>query len=129
MSGSKTIPFSFVLDYLLPLEPYTKPFFGCHGVYVGEKIVFILREKESHSECNGMWIATFHEHHKSLKKEFPSMCSVSVLNDGDGETAWQMIHSEADDFESSAIHACELVLHGDPRIGKIPKPKKKKKKS
>jgi hypothetical protein len=89
----------------------------------------VLRDKKSHNECNGIWIATNKEHHKSLRKELPSMCTVSVLSDGSGkETNWQMLQADSDDFESLAIRACELVLHRDPRIGRIPKPKKKKKK-
>jgi hypothetical protein len=110
----------------MPLEPRINPMFGCHAIYVGEKIVFIVRDKKDHSDCNGVWIATSHEHHKSLKKEFPNMHSVWVLSNGKGETGWQMLHAEADDFESAVVHACELVLHNDPRIGKIPKAKKKK---
>lgn len=125
---SKNIPFSFILDYLMPMQPRIRPMFGAHAVYVEEKIVFIVRDRDSHTDCNGVWLATSHEHHESLKKEFPNMHSVYVLSDGKGETGWQMLHAEADDFESSVIRACELVLHGDPRIGKIPKPKKKKKK-
>ena len=128
MPRSKNIPFPFILDYLLPLEPQMKPFFGCYGIYVGEQIMFILREKDTHTDCNGVWIATSHEHHKSLKKEFPSLTSVSVLNDGANITAWQMIPAGSDDFEESAIRVCELVLKGDKRIGKIPKSKKKNKK-
>ena len=126
----KSIPFHFVLEYLMPLEPRTKPFFGCYGVYIGERIVFILRDKKTNTDCNGVWIATSPEHHKSLKKEFPGISSVAVLNDRrkDSETNWQMLKSDDDDFEAMAIKACELVLHGDPRIGKIPKPKKKRKK-
>jgi hypothetical protein len=102
--------------------------FGAYAIYVEDKIIFIVRDRDSHTDCNGVWIATSHEHHQSLKKEFPNMHSVYVLSDGKGETGWQMLHAEADDFESSVIKACELVLHSDPRIGKIPKPKKKKKK-
>lgn len=128
MPRARNIPFFFVLDYLMPLEPRVRPMFGCHAIYVGEKIVFILRDRKTHREVNGVWIATGREHHKSLKKEFPSLCSVSVLNNGQGETGWQMLHAEADDFETDVVRACELVLHGDPRIGKIPKPKKKKRK-
>lgn len=128
MKKQTQIPFSFILDYLLPLNPRIRPMFGSHAIYVKEKIVFIVRDRATHSECNGIWIATSKEHHKSLRKEFPRMHSVYVLSDGKGETGWQMLHSEAIDFESAAIHACELVLHGDPRIGKIPKPKKRKKK-
>jgi hypothetical protein len=127
MPRSKNIPFYFVIDYLLQLEPRINPMFGSYAVYVGEKIVFILRERKTHPEVNGVWIATGHEHHKSLKKEFPSMCSVSVLNNGNGETGWQMLQADDEDFEPLVIKACELVLRGDPRIGKVPKPKKKKK--
>jgi hypothetical protein len=86
MPRSKNIPFPFILDYLLPLEPHMKPFFGCYGVYLGEQIVFILRDKDTYTECNGLWIATSREHHKSLKKIFPSLTSVSVLNNGERET-------------------------------------------
>jgi hypothetical protein len=35
-------------------------------------------------------------------------------------TGWQVLPTDAPDFESAALRACELVLAGDPRIGKIP---------
>lgn len=122
----KTIPFEFILDALLPLEPVTRPMFGCTAVYIGPKIALILRDRESHPEDNGVWIATTAEHHASLRKEFPSMRSINVL--GSGETNWQMLPSASDDFDRSAARACELILQHDPRIGKIPKAKKKKRK-
>jgi hypothetical protein len=128
MPRSHNIPFYFVVDYLMQLEPRINPMFGSYAVYIGPKIVFILRDRKTHPEVNGVWIATGHEHHKSLKKELPSLISVSVLNNGNGETGWQMLQADNEDFEPLVIKACELVLHGDPRIGKIPKPKKKKKK-
>ncbi|MGP8215952.1 MAG: hypothetical protein ACLQQ4_10345 [Bacteroidia bacterium] len=129
MPRSKNIPFYFVVDYLVPAEPRVRPFFGCYSVYIGDKIIFVLRDKKTYPECNGVWIATSHEHHKSLKKELPSMCSVTVLNDGAGrDTGWQMLRADDDNFEPLVIKACELILHGDPRIGKIPKPRKKRKK-
>jgi hypothetical protein len=127
MPRSKNIPFYFVIDYLMQLEPRINPMFGSYAVYVGEKIVFILRDRKTHPEVNGVWIATSHEHHKSLKKALPPLCSVSVLNNGNGETGWQMLQADDEDFEPLVIKACEMVLHGDPRIGKIPRPKKKKK--
>jgi hypothetical protein len=123
---AKSVPFSFILDYLLPLEPRVKSFFGCFGVYVGKKIVFILRNSKKQNNCNGLWLVTTNEHHQSLRKEFPGMHSVYLLNEGARETGWQMLSEDAQDFESSAIHACELVLRGDSRIGKVPKPKKRK---
>ena len=122
----KKIPFEFVLDYLHPLEVTIKPMFGCHAIYSGGKILLIVRKKEDHTDANGVWIATGKEHHESLKKVLPSMHSVYILSDGKGETGWQMIHEDADDFEEAVTKVCELILKGDERIGKIPKAKKKK---
>ena len=125
---NRKIPFEFVLEALLPLNPRVNPMFGAFGVYVGEKIVLALRNKEDHQEANGVWIATKSEYHSSLKKIFPSMHSIYLLSDGKAETQWQMLPQDADDFESSAIKICELILQGDERIGRIPKPRKKKRK-
>jgi hypothetical protein len=46
------------------------------------------------------------------------MRSIQVL--GKRVTGWQILPVDAPDFESAALRACELVLAGDPRIGKIP---------
>ena len=127
MSSNKKIPFAFVLDYLLPLEPAVKPMFGSFAIYVGEKIMLVLRDSKDHKEANGVWMATSREHHSSLKKDFPSMCSVYILSEGKSETNWQMIPSSADDFEPSVIKCCEFILQHDPRIGRIPRPGKKQK--
>lgn len=125
--AARKIPFPFILDRLFSLEPATRPMFGCHAVYVREKIVLVLRDKEDdHQDANGIWLATSKEHHASLKKELPSMKSIYILSGGKNETGWQMIPVDADDFESSADHVCDLILKGDPRIGKVPKARKKK---
>ncbi len=119
--------FPFVIDELLPLQPRIRPMFGCHAVYVDEKIVLILRNKPQHPEANGIWIATSFEHHESLRKDLPNMRSVYVLSDGKNETGWQMISCDDDDFETAALKVCSLVRKRDERIGKVPKPRKKKK--
>jgi hypothetical protein len=93
--------------------------FGCLAVYIGAKIVLILRDKATATADNGVWLATTREHHESLRREFPNMRSVQVF--GKPETDWQVLPADAADFEESALHACELVLAGDPRIGKVPK--------
>ncbi|CAN5234170.1 hypothetical protein BH09BAC5_BH09BAC5_19120 [soil metagenome] len=126
MVAPKKIPFPFILDRLFPLSPITKPMFGCIAIYVKDKIVMVVRERENHPEVNGFWIATSKIYHDALHKEFPSMQSVSILTNGKGESNWQMIHCEADDFESSAFQICDLILKNDPRIGSVPKKKKKK---
>lgn len=124
----KRIPHEFVLDYLSPLDITVKPMFGCHGIYVDNKIVFILRSRADHTESNGVWLATDGEYHESLHRDFPSMCSIAVLSDGQSITKWQMLPESSDDFEPSVIKACKFVKAGDVRIGRIPKPRKSNKK-
>ena len=114
----KPIPHAFVLDAISALSPYTRPMFGCLAIYVKDKIVLILRDKPESIADNGVWLATTQEHHQSLRREFPSMRSIQVL--GKQVTGWQLLPVDAPDFESTALRACELVLAGDARIGKIP---------
>jgi len=121
----KAIPFEFVLEELAPLQPRTNPMFGCLAVYVGPKIMMVLLEKEGGHPDNGVWLATTKDHHESLRSEFPNMRPVSVLAGG-GVTGWQLLGADTPDFEEAALRACELIRARDPRIGKVPKPKKKR---
>ncbi|HWO31946.1 MAG TPA: hypothetical protein VNO32_24380 [Candidatus Acidoferrum sp.] len=119
----KAVPFSFVLDAIAPLSPWTRAMFGCLAIYVQDKIVLILRDKPSTPLDNGVWLATTEEHHPSLRLEFPNMRSIQVLSKnglGKKVTGWQVLPVDAQDFEQSALHACDLVLARDPRIGKVP---------
>jgi hypothetical protein len=114
----KPVPHEFVLDALAPLSPATRPMFGCLAIYVQDKIVLILRDKRDQTADNGVWLATTEDHHQSLRREFPKMRSIQVL--GKKVTGWQVLPADAPDFEEAALHACELVLAADPRIGKVP---------
>jgi hypothetical protein len=118
VKNRKRIPHEFVLEAIAPLSPWTRPMFGCLAVYVQEKIVLILRDKEDHAADNGVWLATTEEHHESLRREFPTMRSIRVL--GSGVTSWQVLPAGSEDFEGAALRACELILSKDSRIGKIP---------
>jgi hypothetical protein len=120
----KRIPHEFVLEALAELSPRTNPMFGCLAVYVGAKIVLILRDKTSEiATDNGVWLATTEEHHESLRAEFPNMRSIKLL--GKDITGWQILPAEALDFEEASLRACELILARDSRIGKIPKARRK----
>lgn len=99
--------------------------FGCLAIYIPvqsenrrEKIVLVLRDKPEETGDNGVWLATTVEHHESLRRDFPNMRSIRVL--GKKVTGWQILPADAPDFEESALHACELIAAGDPRIGKVP---------
>jgi hypothetical protein len=121
----KKPPFDFVLGELEALAPWTRPMFGCHAVYVEEKIVLILRDKGKPACDDGVWVATTAEHHASLRRELPSLRSISVLAGG-GTTGWQVLPAEAGDFEESVLRACAMIRAGDARIGKIPKSRRPK---
>jgi len=122
----KPVPHEFVLDALASLSPRTRPMFGCLAIYVEDKIVLILRNKDNNNEDkrdqtadNGVWLATTEQHHQSLRRDFPNMRSIRVL--GKKVTGWQVLPADTPDFEEAALRACELVLARDPRIGKVPK--------
>jgi hypothetical protein len=133
----KRVPHEFVLDALAAVEPRTNPMFGCLAVYVGEKIVMILRDKQPKDRRgpkgkriqkaapadadNGIWLATTVDHHASLRRDFPYMRSVAIF--GKEVTGWQVLPADAPDFEQAALRACELIAAHDPRIGKVPKKK------
>lgn len=99
--------------------------FGCLAVYVGEKIVMILRDKRDKTAADdGVWLATTKDHHASLRNDFPNMRSIAVF--GKEVTGWQVLPADASDFEAAALRACELIAAKDPRIGKIPQKKRKR---
>ena len=119
----KAVPHQFVLDALAELPTETRTMFGCLAVYLGDKIVFILRDRRDPPADNGVWLATTEEHHESLAREFPSMRSIQLF--GNKITGWQVLPADAPDFEQAALHACDLILARDPRIGKVPKSRRK----
>ena len=122
----KPVPHEFVLDALTAVSPRTNPMFGCLAVYVGNKIVLILRDKSpgktGMAADNGVWLATTEAHHKSLRQVFPSMRSIKAFGEN---TGWQVLPADSPDFEEAALRACELIVAGDPRIGKVPKSRKR----
>ncbi len=97
--------------------------FGCYGIYVRGKIVLVLRKRARHPSMNGVWVATRKEHHTSLRKILPSMKSIDVF--GKGETNWQILHEDDRDFESAVLAVCRLIEKGDPRIGSVPKKRRR----
>ncbi|HXO74724.1 MAG TPA: hypothetical protein VN824_05825 [Puia sp.] len=125
---NREIPFEFIFDYLLPIETTVKPYFGMFAIYSGERLLLMLRERDNEPEMNGIWIATAKGGHESLKKELPVLRTFSGLKEKDSGTGWQMIPATADDLEETAIRVCELIVRRDPRIGKIPPLKRRKRK-
>jgi len=119
----KPVPYAFVLDAIAHLPIETRPMFGSLAVYLGDKIVLILRYKRDDSPDNGVWLATTVEHHASLQREFP--CMRSIQGRGKALTGWQVLPADAPGFEEAAFRACELIGTRDPRVGKVPKSRQK----
>jgi hypothetical protein len=120
----KRVPFSFVIEELDSLDPIVKPMFGCFSIYIGDKIVLFLCEREKRPYQKGVWVATTPEYYKSLAQEFSS--TRYVEDPKIGRSPWLLLPAGAQDFEEQAMRACELILSGDPRIGRTPKPKRLK---
>lgn len=117
----KKVPFSFVLDELDSLSVVLRPMFGSVMVYLGEKMVLFLCERDEKPFQKGIWVATTPEHLESLAREFsmPFNEQPSKI----GNSSWLAIPAEAVEFERQALRVCELILNGDPRVGHLPKPK------
>lgn len=114
-------PFEFVLDELLPIRPVIKQMFGFGYIFVGDKLMLLLRNRVNQTRFNGVWVATTEEHFKSLQKEFPISPAWLVSF---AKKQWLLIPLNAEDFEEYSLKACELILRGDVRLGRLSTPKK-----
>ena len=118
----KKVPFAFALEELDALSPAIKPMFGGYIVYIGEKMTLFLYDREKLPGFKGVSLATTPEHYRSLAQEFSS--TRDAEHQKIGKHPWLHIPAEAADFEEQVLKACELIMNGDPRIGREPEPKK-----
>ncbi|MBS1839996.1 MAG: hypothetical protein JSS69_07070 [Acidobacteria bacterium] len=126
----KSPAFSFVLDELedspLAGRVRIRPMFGSHAVYVDEKIVFILRQRNNSPKTvrdNGIWVAMLPEFTDSIRAEFPALRPIELFTarSKTGFTGWLNLPVTDDSFEESALALCRLLIRGDKRLGKISK--------
>jgi len=115
LSAKKKAPFSFALEEIAALSPTTKPMFGGFIVYIGEKMTLFLYDQEK-LPFKGVSLATTPEHYRSLAREFSSTRDAEPRKIG--KHPWLLLPSSAVDFEEQVLKACELILNGDPRIGR-----------
>ena len=118
-------PHPFVLDALMPLNPEVRRMFSGFAVYLGDHLVFMLLDSPKSPRDNGVWLVLSEgtdPKDKKLRREFPSLRSIELLGGQIGH--WLVIPSDSKSFETEALHACDLLLRHDPRIGRIPKSRK-----
>jgi hypothetical protein len=122
LGPKKKIPFAFVLEELDALSPATKPMFGGCIVYIGEKMSLFLYDQEKLPGFKGVSLATTTAHYRSLAQEFSSTRDAEPQKIG--KRPWLHIPADAADFEEQVLKACEMILNGDPRIGRAPEEKR-----
>ena len=120
---NKQSPFQFVLDELTPIRPVIRKMFGLTYVYLDDRLLLSLRNSPKQSRYNGVWIYTEAENLESLRKEFPlpKRCFWRSKKSGSG---WIILSTELEGFEDYAFRACELILNGDRRLGRLSRGKK-----
>ena len=118
-SQKRRDPFPFVLEELSSIRPTIKHWFGFTSVYLDEKLLCSLRDSAKQPNTNGMWIYTTVEHVDSLGREFPELPKRQLWRSRLGNNAWVVLASRLEGFEEYAFKACELILRGDHRIGRI----------
>jgi len=116
------VPFPFVLDELASLRPTIKHVFGFTYLYLGERLLCALRDSKKKPGSNGLWLFTTTEQLQSLGREFPELSRRYHWRSG--KNAWLILPSRLAEFEEYAFKACELILNGDRRIGRISRGKK-----
>ncbi len=83
---------------------------GCHQL-------FLTTQGEP---WQGVLVCTFHEHHASLRAEFPSLAPHPVLG------KWLYLPETCETFEADARRLVQLAKAHDPRLGIPPSPRKKR---
>lgn len=132
----KAPPFEFVLEEIassrVGKDMRTNPMFGCLAIYIGEKIVLILRSKRDGAtdRDDGIWVVIAEGEIDSIREDFPSLRPIEMFRDmkkNEKTPSWWNLPETSEDFEARALAICDLVIKRDPRLGKVPKGKKKAK--
>src|SRR5271169_6500097 len=74
------LPYPFVLEALMPLTPEVRRMFSGFAVYVGDRIVFMLRDHQKSPRDNGVWLVLSESADPGdpeLRREFPSIPGLS----------------------------------------------------
>ena len=118
LKPKKPVPFDFVLDRLASLSPHTKPMFGCVAVYVGERIVMVLRDKGAADRDNGVWLVCEAEHEAEVLRAFPRLEVIEIF--AGRVRGWHKLSSRSPEFEDDVLRACECIRTGEVPLGKVP---------
>jgi hypothetical protein len=119
VSVKRQSSFQFVLDELLPIRPTVRQMFGFTYVYLDEKLLLSLRDSVKQPQYNGVWLYTQAEHIESLRREFPQLPRRYFWRSLKSGSGWVIFASRLEEFEEYAYRACEMILRGDQRVGRV----------
>ena len=116
-------PHAFVIEALAPLDPEVRPMFSGFNVYIGDRLVCMLRDHPQSPRDNGPLAGAVRQSRippiASSAASIPSLRRIELLGGMIGH--WLLVPSDGPDFEKEALHACDLLLRHDPRLGRVPK--------
>jgi hypothetical protein len=118
---SKKIAYDFVLDALSELGPTTRAMFGSTAVYLGERVLFILRKKGDPDD--GVWVAFDEERANDAAAALPNLKPIERLPN---VRSWRKLAENHPEFEDDVLEACRLAGERDGPLGKIPVRQKSK---
>ncbi len=114
-----------LLWILEPLERdanYThRKMFGCDAAYLDGSLYLVVADRDE--PWNGVMVCTSHERQEALMSEVPGLVPHPELG------KWLYLPQADEQFEARATHLVELALARDPRMGVVPKPKSRRRKS
>ena len=117
--GKAEHPLQWLVEPLLAEPSFVfKAWFGGRTVTLHGRHHLVLTTQGE--PWQGVLVCTTHEHHASLRAEFPALVQHPVLG------KWLYLPDAAETFERDARRLVQLVRARDPRLGILPSPKKKK---
>ena len=111
--------YQFILDELLPIRPVVRRAFGFTYIYLDDKLLLSFRESDKQPGYNGVWLYTEAEHIESLRKEFVELPRRYFWRSRKSGSGWVILPWGQEGFEEYVYRACELVLSGDRRLGRV----------
>jgi len=92
--------------------------FSTDAAYLGDQIYFTL--KDGPEPWGGLLVCTSRDRHAALTADFPQLKPHAVLG------KWLYLSQFHPEFESIAPELIALALARDPRLGVLPKPRRRK---
>ena len=116
----KTFDYEWMLEVFAGRSTFfTKRMFGGLAAYLHGRLMLVLVEptKTGRWKWHGALVGTDHEHHASIRRDFPALAPHGFLR------KWLYIDSADLNFESTMEAVMERMVRNDRRFGVTPRPR------